>query len=44
MDGSGVFGDTDVLRYDIDYGLTEEETIVVSDHYPVYAEFWIDRD
>jgi len=37
-------GDTGVFRFDIEYGLTVNETIAVSDHYPVYAEFWCDRD
>jgi len=32
-------GDSGVFRYDIEYGLTEDETTAVSDHYPVYAEF-----
>jgi endonuclease/exonuclease/phosphatase family metal-dependent hydrolase len=37
-------GDTGLFRFDTEYGLTEDETTVVSDHYPVYAEFWSDRD
>ena len=37
-------GEVGVFRYDIVYGLTEAETIAVSDHYPVYAEFWSNRD
>ena len=37
-------GDSGVFRYDIEYGLTEKETTNVSDHYPVYAEFWRNRD
>ena len=37
-------GDADVFRFDIAYNLTVDETIAVSDHYPVYAEFWCDRD
>jgi len=32
-------GDSGVFRYDIEYGLTDDETTAVSDHYPVYAEF-----
>ncbi|MEA3282502.1 MAG: LamG-like jellyroll fold domain-containing protein, partial [Euryarchaeota archaeon] len=32
-------GDSGVFRYDLEYGLTEDETTAVSDHYPVYAEF-----
>jgi hypothetical protein len=37
-------GDAGVFRYDIEYGLTADETTAVSDHYPVYAEFWSGRD
>jgi endonuclease/exonuclease/phosphatase family metal-dependent hydrolase len=37
-------GEAEVFRFDNEYGLTFEETTDVSDHYPVYAEFWIDRD
>ena len=37
-------GDADVFRFDIAYNLTVDETTAVSDHYPVYAEFWCDRD
>jgi deoxyribonuclease-1-like protein len=37
-------GDTGVFRFDTEYDLTEDETTAVSDHYPVYAEFWSDRD
>jgi endonuclease/exonuclease/phosphatase family metal-dependent hydrolase len=37
-------GDSGVFRYDMIYNLTEEETEAVSDHYPVYAEFWTNRD
>ncbi|WNY28682.1 hypothetical protein MmiEs2_08850 [Methanimicrococcus stummii] len=29
-----------VFNYSAEYGLTEDETYAVSDHYPVYAEFW----
>ena len=32
-------GDSGVFRYDLEYGLTEDETTAVSDHYPAYAEF-----
>jgi len=35
-------GDSGVFRYDILYNLTEEETKAVSDHYPIYAEFYCD--
>jgi endonuclease/exonuclease/phosphatase family metal-dependent hydrolase len=37
-------GDAGVFRFDREYGLTVDETTAVSDHYPVYAEFWSDRD
>ncbi|MFP4655856.1 MAG: lamin tail domain-containing protein [Methanohalobium sp.] len=37
-------GDAHVYRYDNKYNLTSEETVDVSDHYPVYATFWIDKD
>jgi hypothetical protein len=35
--------DAGVFRYEIEYGLNMDETFAVSNHYPVYAEFWIDR-
>ncbi len=37
-------GDADVFRFDLEYGLTVGKTTAVSDHYPVYAEFWCGRD
>ncbi|NOQ29377.1 MAG: endonuclease [Methanosarcinales archaeon] len=37
-------GDADVFRFDLEYALNASETTAVSDHYPVYAEFWRDRD
>jgi deoxyribonuclease-1-like protein len=37
-------GDTGVFRFDTEYSLTTDETTAVSDHYPVYVEFWSDRD
>jgi hypothetical protein len=33
-----------VFRFDLEYELNVSETTAVSDHYPVYAEFWCDRD
>ncbi|KPQ43994.1 MAG: Endonuclease/Exonuclease/phosphatase family protein [Candidatus Methanoperedens nitroreducens] len=33
-----------VFRFDKAYNLTYDMTISVSDHYPVYAEFWNNRD
>jgi len=38
-DDSDLAGDSGVFRYDLEYGLDEELTTDVSDHYPVYAEF-----
>ncbi|MDO9517745.1 MAG: hypothetical protein Q7J10_06805, partial [Methanosarcinaceae archaeon] len=43
-DSSDFTGNAGVLRYDLEYGLSLDETVAVSDHYPVYAEFWIDGD
>jgi endonuclease/exonuclease/phosphatase family metal-dependent hydrolase len=37
-------GAADVFRFDLEYGLNVSETTAVSDHYPVYAEFWRGRD
>ena len=37
-------GDAGVFRFDLEYGLNVSETTAVSDHYPVYAEFWCSRD
>ena len=37
-------GDSGVFRYNMIYNLTEEETKAVSDHYPIYAEFWTNKD
>jgi deoxyribonuclease-1-like protein len=43
-DTSDYTGDCGVFRFDTEYGLNYSETVAVSDHYPVYAVFWIDRD
>jgi deoxyribonuclease-1-like protein len=43
-DTSDYAGDSGVFRFDTEYGLNYDETVAVSDHYPVYAVFWIDRD
>jgi endonuclease/exonuclease/phosphatase family metal-dependent hydrolase len=40
-DFTGEFG---VHRFDLEYNLTYDETVAVSDHYPVYAEFNISGD
>lgn len=37
-------GEAGVFRYDLVYNLTYDETIAVSDHYPVYAEFLVEGD
>jgi endonuclease/exonuclease/phosphatase family metal-dependent hydrolase len=37
-------GNSGVFRFDEVYNLNYNSTIAVSDHYPVYAEFWINRD
>ncbi len=37
-------GNSGVFRFDKAYNLTYDMTILVSDHYPVYAEFWNNRD
>ena len=36
-------GDAGVFRFDIEYGLSVDETVAVSDHYPVYAVYWSGR-
>jgi hypothetical protein len=33
-----------VFRFDTAYNLNYDSTIAVSDHYPVYADFWKNRD
>jgi len=37
-------GDSGVFRFDTAYNLSYASTIAVSDHYPVYASFWSNRD
>lgn len=37
-------GESGVFRFDIEYNLTPEQTTAVSDHYPVNAEFWKNKD
>ncbi len=37
-------GDSGVFRFDTVYNLTYNATIAVSDHYPVYASFWNNKD
>jgi len=37
-------GNAGVFRFDTEYGLTQEQAEKVSDHYPVYGEFWVGRD
>lgn len=43
-DDSDIAGESGVFRYDLEYGLDEELTTDVSDHYPVFVEFVIDGD
>jgi endonuclease/exonuclease/phosphatase family metal-dependent hydrolase len=37
-------GESGVFRFDAEYNLDYNSTIAVSDHYPVYAGFWSNRD
>jgi deoxyribonuclease-1-like protein len=37
-------GNSGVFRFDQVYNLSYDMTISISDHYPVYAEFWNNRD
>jgi endonuclease/exonuclease/phosphatase family metal-dependent hydrolase len=37
-------GNSGVFRFDTAYNLNYDGTIAVSDHYPVYADFWKNRD
>ena len=41
---SDLYGDSGVHRFDIEYGLSEDETVAVSDHYLVFADIWCGRD
>ena len=41
---SDLSGDSGVFRFDIEYGLTMDETVAVSDHYPVFVEYWCGKD
>jgi deoxyribonuclease-1-like protein len=41
---SNLSGDSGVFRFDIEYELSGDETVAVSDHYPVYAEYWSGGD
>ncbi|WP_177188001.1 hypothetical protein [Methanolobus profundi] len=40
-DLNGLYG---VFRDDVEYGLTEEETTAVSDHYPVFVDVSVSGD
>lgn len=42
-DSSDLVGDSGVFRYDLEYGLSEDLTTDVSDHYPVFATFSINE-
>ena len=41
---SDLSGDSGVYRFDLEYRLSEDETVAVSDHYPVYMELWCGKD
>jgi endonuclease/exonuclease/phosphatase family metal-dependent hydrolase len=43
-DMSDYMGNSGVFRFDKLYNLSYKRTIAVSDHYPVYAELWGNRD
>lgn len=43
-DSSDIAEDSVVFRYDLEYDLGEKLKTDVSDHYPVYVEFWIGND
>lgn len=35
---SDLLGDSGVFRYDVEYGLSVDETVAVSDHYPMFVD------
>ncbi len=37
-------GNAGIFRFDTEYGLSFEQAKKVSDHYPVFSEFWVSRD
>lgn len=39
-----VAGEAQVFRFDQEYGLTHEQAVKVSDHFPVWARFFTHRD
>jgi len=41
---SDLSGDAGVYRFYIEYALSVNETVAVSDHYPVYLEVWSGKD
>ena len=41
---SDLSGDSGVFRYDIEYGLSGDETVGVSDHYPLFVDIWSGGD
>ena len=43
-DTSDLYGQFGVHRFDLEYNLTEEQTVAESDHYPVFAEFLVSGD
>ncbi len=42
--GEDFTGRWEVVRFDTEYNLTQNFTEKVSDHYPVWADFWIAKD
>lgn len=41
---SDLSGDSGVFRYYVEYGLSVDETVAVSDHYPVFVDIWSGMD
>ena len=37
-------GNWEIFRFDTEYNLSQEQAVKVSDHYPVWAEFFTDKD
>ena len=37
-------GNHEVFRFDTEYHLSSSQTKGISDHYPIWAEFYTDRD
>jgi len=40
-----VYGSAGVFYFDVEYGITDPDFVEkVSDHYPIYADFWTDKE